>query len=167
MAYPKSIVLAPAREQGKSVYETGKPCKNGHIAPRLVSTRGCTQCYDETYREKNRQKYRYVNTFYQQFNQRRLNAIKKGIPFTITFEEIEQPKYCPVLGLELNYFWSGQDRRDPAKACIDKLIPSLGYIPGNVFVISWRANFLKSNASLDELEKILNYVRKNTNGKII
>jgi hypothetical protein len=43
----------------------------------------------------------------------------------------------------------------------------LGYVPGNVFVICWRANFLKSNASLDELEKIMKYVKENSNGKII
>ena len=167
MANRKSEALALAIAQGNSTYETGKSCKNGHFSPRLVSTHGCIQCHKEIYHEKDRQNYRYEDTFYRQFYARRLQAIKAGIPFTITFEEIDQPKYCPVLGLELNYYWSGANRRDPAKACIDKVIPSLGYVPENVFVISWRANFLKSNASLDELKKIMKYVKENSNGKII
>jgi hypothetical protein len=33
-----------ARAAGRRHYETGWPCKNGHIAPRLVSTTNCTVC---------------------------------------------------------------------------------------------------------------------------
>ena len=50
------------------------------------------------------------------------------------------------------------------KATLDKLVPELGYVPGNVFIISWRANKLKSNMTIDELEKILNYMKRNKNG---
>ena len=33
-----------ARAAGQSRYETGIPCKNGHTAPRLVSSGTCTRC---------------------------------------------------------------------------------------------------------------------------
>jgi hypothetical protein len=104
--------------------------------------------------------YRYENTFYRQFIARKQKAIKLRIPFTIEFDQLEQPKYCPILGLELNYGWSGLNRRDPSKASIDKLIPELGYVPGNVFVISWRANKLKCDMSLQEIEKMLKYIKE-------
>ena len=41
---------------------------------------------------------------------------------------------------------------------IDRLIPELGYIKGNVNVISLRANIIKNNATKDELIKIANWM---------
>lgn len=35
---------ARAIAEGKTHYETGVACGYGHIAPRLVSTRSCTEC---------------------------------------------------------------------------------------------------------------------------
>jgi hypothetical protein len=94
-------------------------------------------------------------------------AKRNNIPFSIKFESIEQPKFCPVLGIELNYNWSGEHLRDDAKATIDKVIPELGYVPGNVYVISWRANKLKSNMNLTELQQIMNYIKEKTNGQTL
>ena len=34
---------------------------------------------------------------------------------------------------------------------LDKIIPSLGYVSGNIWIISHRANTIKSDASIDEL----------------
>ena len=160
MANHKSPALTTARENGDMFYFTGKPCKRGHISTRYTKTKMCTQCGKEIYIPKDVHNYRYENTFYRQFIARKQKAIKLGIPFTIEFEHIDRPKHCPVLGLELNYGWSGENRRDPAKASIDKLIPELGYVPGNVFVISWRANKLKSDMSLQDLEKMLKYIKE-------
>ena len=64
-------------------------------------------------------------------------------------------------------FRSGKNRRDPAKASIDKVIPELGYIPGNVFVISWKANKLKSSASIAELESIIKYMKERIKNETI
>lgn len=109
-----------------------------------------------------------TNTLAKQFINRRQRALKSGIPFTITFEEIKQPEYCPILGIKLNYGYCGANgQMDPAKATLDKVVPELGYVPGNVFVISWRANSLKSNATLQELDKIRKYIKEKTRGKTI
>lgn len=35
-----------AFEIGRTRYYTGKPCKQGHIAQRYVSTGGCTECHN-------------------------------------------------------------------------------------------------------------------------
>ncbi len=67
----------------------------------------------------------------------------------------------------MNYNWSGEHLRDDAKATIDKVIPELGYVPGNVYVISWRANKLKSNMNLTELQQIMNYIKEKTNGQTL
>ncbi len=41
---------------------------------------------------------------------------------------------------------------------LDRIIPSRGYVRGNIAVISFRANFLKRDATLDELRKIIRYI---------
>lgn len=33
-----------ARQDGDTLFNTGKPCRNGHMAPRYTSTGGCTEC---------------------------------------------------------------------------------------------------------------------------
>ena len=38
------ITRKQAQEQGLTHYFTGKPCKHGHLAQRLVSNRGCCLC---------------------------------------------------------------------------------------------------------------------------
>jgi len=156
-----------ALSTGELTYFTGKPCKYGHISPRRTSNQICVQCAKEIHSVTDRDNYRYKNTFRRQFASRKQSALRAGIPFTIDFENIDKPEYCPVLGIKLNYGWSGEGNRDDAKATIDKVIPNLGYVPGNVFVISWRANKLKNNMSLDELEKIMNYIKEKTNAQTI
>jgi len=162
-----------AMDLGLITYFTGRPCKRGHLSERRVSTWVCIQCAKEIHLPKDRENYRDpVNTFFRQFHHRRQVAEKEKIPFTITFKELEKPVFCPVLGLKLNYGCStgvdGKQTRDPSKASIDKMIPELGYVPGNVFVISWKANKLKSNMNIKELEKILDYMKgKRYNGKTV
>ncbi len=51
------ISRAEAKAHGRARYFTGKPCKLGHIAERLVSNWGCLECAAlarSTYREANR-----------------------------------------------------------------------------------------------------------------
>jgi len=163
MKTPRDI----AKENNEPTYFTGKPCRRGHVSLRRTSNYICVQCASEVYNKIDRENYRFGDTFYRQFCQRQQAAKRKNIPFTILFDEIDKPEYCPVLGIKLNYGWSGEDRRDDSKATLDKVIPELGYVPGNVFVISWRANKLKSNMTLDELEKIMNYIKENTHGKAL
>lgn len=150
--------------QRRTTYYTGKPCKRGHLSERRVSNKICLQCAREIYRITDRDNYRYKDTFYRQYLARKQNAKRLGIPFSIQFSEIETPDYCPVLGIKLNYGWSGEKCRDDTKATLDKVIPNLGYVKGNVFVISWRANKLKSNMTVTELKMILKYIEDKTNG---
>lgn len=42
---------------------------------------------------------------------------------------------------------------------VDRFDNDRGYVPGNVFVISWRANNLKRNATIEELIRVVAYMR--------
>jgi hypothetical protein len=48
---------------------------------------------------------------------------------------------------------------------LDRIDTSKGYVKGNVWVISWRANKLKSDATLAELESIVLALRNRLQGE--
>ena len=91
-------------------------------------------------------------------NSSKARAIKAGIPHSITFKDLLPiPNTCPVLGVPM--VLSGEQNHG-AIASLDRLIPELGYVKGNVCVISRRANTLKSNATIEELELVLAYMKR-------
>jgi hypothetical protein len=65
--------------------------------------------------------------------------------------------YCPVLGIELLYGGTGSIKDNSAS--IDRFDTTKGYIKGNVWIISHKANRMKSNATLDEIEKVYEYMK--------
>ncbi|SKB50487.1 hypothetical protein SAMN05660880_01353 [Luteibacter sp. 22Crub2.1] len=70
------------------------------------------------------------------------------------------PLHCPVLGLPL-YRNSGGAAQGPNSPSLDRIDPALGYVQGNVKVISSRANAIKSNASPEELLRVAAYYQEN------
>lgn len=87
----------------------------------------------------------------------RLRAQKHGIPFDLLPEDVIVPERCPVLGIP---FVRGTKTLCDGSPTLDRMIPSLGYVRGNVTVISARANRIKSDASLAELRRVLRYVER-------
>lgn len=84
---------------------------------------------------------------------------RSGVEFRLTPSDIEMVTHCPILGLKLNYM-SKQEKRGLTHAntaSIDRIDPTKGYIPGNVTVISWRANKLKSDITLEEMQQFSTY----------
>ena len=51
-----------AIEEGNTRYFTGKPCPRGHIAERMVSTRGCRECITEKKKAWNAENPEKVNS---------------------------------------------------------------------------------------------------------
>ena len=82
---------------------------------------------------------------------------RQNIPFSLTAEDIIIPDRCPVLGIPLVF---GRGARAPTdnSPSVDRVIPSLGYIKGNVIVISQRANRIKNDATREELVRVLEYL---------
>ena len=84
-------------------------------------------------------------------------AKEKNIPFDITAEDITIPETCPVLGIQLQIGEKVACNNSPS---LDRIKPELGYVKGNIQVLSYRANMLKSNATIEELEKVLEHLKK-------
>jgi hypothetical protein len=84
-------------------------------------------------------------------------AKRDGTPFSITTDDIKLVKKCPVLGIELTY---GMSRQGDSSPSMDRIVPDKGYVPGNVAIISMKANRLKSNGTLDEITKIYRWLKR-------
>ena len=105
-----------------------------------------------------RTRRRQIDPFGFALNELRRNARKRGQEFSVTKEDfIPLPTHCPILGVELDYSGAGTWNA----VSIDRTDCKKGYVPGNVVIMSRRANTLKNDASPEELRRVLEYIEKN------
>ena len=90
-------------------------------------------------------------------NAARARAKKRGIPFDIELGDLNYPDVCPILGIPLIRRSGSFHQNSPT---IDRIDPAKGYTKGNVHVVSFRANRIKWNATLDELRKIVAFLER-------
>ena len=106
---------------------------------------------------------KYVRTgkgrYYHWANSIKTRAKQKGIPCNIDADYLMSimPTHCPVLGYELQ-FRSTRNTNEPHSPQVDRIKPELGYIKGNVQIICRRANGIKSDASIDEIRRVLAFL---------
>jgi hypothetical protein len=69
---------------------------------------------------------------------------------------------CPVDSLPMD--WSVDENKKlqpmPRTPSIDKIVPSLGYVEGNVQIICWQYNAWKRDMSIHDMRILLSYLRK-------
>lgn len=88
----------------------------------------------------------------------RRRAEAAHVPFALTLEYVLSlmVEKCPALGIDLVYKNAGQVGAD--SATLDRTKPALGYVPGNVQVISHRANSIKSDAIAAEVTAVARWL---------
>lgn len=98
----------------------------------------CKEC------RKPRSKIQYANETpeYRLFYRAKKRAKDKRLPFDITVKDITVPEFCPVLKTPMDV------------PSLDRIIPTNGYVKGNIRVISNRANMLKNNATAEEIRLV-------------
>jgi hypothetical protein len=87
----------------------------------------------------------------------RQRAIKKSLDFNIDKSDIVIPEFCPLLNIPL---FVTDKRVGPNSPTIDRIICEKGYIKGNVMVISAKANTAKGNLSFEELNLLINNLKR-------
>jgi hypothetical protein len=93
----------------------------------------------------------------------RQRAKKSGIPFAITEEDIKIGTRCPVMDVP---YETGKDHvPHPHAPSLDRIDPRLGYVPGNVVVISRMANTIKHDASVEQIGKVYRWLKRLTRGR--
>ena len=134
------------------------------IAQRLERRREQQRARNKKYYASNREKcieyqkaHASKNPLKAQLATAKANAITRGLEFSITEDDLSVPATCPVLDIPISFRNSMADRDNSVS--IDRLDSSKGYVPGNVYIISNRANRLKSDATITELEKIIEYMK--------
>lgn len=93
----------------------------------------------------------------------RKRAKKKGLEYSLCKDDIHVPEICPVLGIPLEV---GRGLRGHNSPSLDRIDNSRGYLKDNVKVISFRANALKNDASIEELKLIVKYMEEFNNGMV-
>lgn len=83
-------------------------------------------------------------------------AVKNGVPFDIQPSDIIIPYSCPILGIVLTPFEGGLG----SSPSLDRRVNSKGYVKDNISVISSKANNCKSSLTLEEAERLVEYMRQ-------
>ena len=90
-------------------------------------------------------------------------ALKKGFECNLTEQDINElllsNTHCPVLGIKLELGGGSEERYNCPS--IDRIDNEVGYVRGNVQLISHRANAMKQDASPEELVAFAKWVLNN------
>jgi hypothetical protein len=134
-----------------------QPCaKCGAVHERRTAKGGyaklCQTCFNK------QQNHSAVPTKYL-LARARDRANKFEIPFDLFEKDIVIPEFCPILGIKLTYGGIGERESSPT---LDRLRGDLGYVRGNVSVISFKANRIKNNGTADEHRRIADWMDAQT-----
>lgn len=118
--------------------------------------------------QKNKQTYikratrSYSNTFnstderlHRMCVEARSRAKKRELEFSITKDDVKWNDVCPVLGIAITMERSKGHGGDNHSPSLDRIDNDKGYVPGNVRLISNRANKLKNTMTKEECQLLL------------
>lgn len=86
----------------------------------------------------------------------RKRAKKKGWEHTLSYDDLIKAftTHCPVTGVEL--LWEcGHGKPQENSPSLDRIDSTLGYTPDNIWIISYRINRIKNDATLLELQQLV------------
>ena len=87
------------------------------------------------------------------------SAKKRGLEFNLTTSDLDEigfPLTCPILGIPLKWH-TGKPQDDSYS--FDRIDSALGYVKGNIQILSVKANRAKNNLTEDELKMFSVYFR--------
>jgi len=87
----------------------------------------------------------------------RRRAQQRTRPFDLCLKDIIIPEICPILGIRLV---AGMDYPTESSPSLDEIVVGKGYVPGNIQIISRKANTMKSNATPEELKKFAEWITR-------
>lgn len=119
----------------------------------------CKQYYEARGRELARNS-KELNIQRYLFQSAKARAKQKGEEFNIEIDDIIVPTICPILGIPLSY---NRGIKQDNSYSLDRIDSSKGYIKGNIWVISLRANRIKNDSTPEELRIIANKVEEQLN----
>lgn len=116
--------------------------------------------YSRVAREKykNDDKYRLMKLL----QQAKIRAKKRNLICDLSIKDLlnlfPQDRKCPVLDIDLFWGSSGRGNRWNSPS-IDRIDQNGNYTKDNIVIISWRANKIKGDCSIEELEAVLDFMK--------
>lgn len=140
----------------------GRKCSKHPSSPRYLLSGLCCECVNEKAKEKYTKNKGEIleelkqwganNPIKSMLRRCKRRASSLGVEFSLVEEDILIPEYCPILNIKL--IKSADIDSAPS---IDRVDNTRGYTKDNIIIISHRANRLKSDASIDELNKLVEF----------
>lgn len=85
----------------------------------------------------------------------------KNVDFDITWKDVVYVETCPILEIPLNWGeTSNEGGRNINTPSLDRIDPNLGYVKGNVRIISTLANMMKSSANKEQIQAFCKNITK-------
>jgi len=121
-------------------------------------SRYCIQCRRESSKGYEA-KIKKERPFYVYAKHKNNYNKKQGYSYKVTEDYLKGiwTGFCSITGVKISI---DGDRKDPHRANLDRINPNEGYKEGNVVWLSARANRLKSNVTVKELESILKWMKE-------
>jgi len=110
----------------------------------------CRDCYNQWRRDSPK----YAKT--HMISEIKRRASEKNREFSLDKDELEFPKVCPVLNIELKH---GRDDWQNSPN-IDRIDNNKGYTMDNVIVVSALANTIKTSANPNQIIKVGEFYKK-------
>ena len=104
-------------------------------------------------------KQQHISTYLKNARSR---ARRDNVPFSLTKEYLLSiaTDECPVFHTPFEWGVSGLGKGNTKDNCptLDRILPELGYVEGNVAFISYRANRIKDNGTMQEHYDIADWI---------
>lgn len=122
------------------------------------SCKSCGKIKRDNYKHREREVKRQYQAFLRKekfeyiiFHSAKSRSKINNINFNLNIDDIIIPEKCPVLDILL----SKNNGKDFVPS-IDRINPKLGYVKENILIVSWEANKIKNNATIEELQLVFN-----------
>ena len=106
------------------------------------------------------------NPIPQMLSNAKIRAKQKGVDFNLTSQYLKKifPKdnKCPITGFNFEFGYINKEKINKNNSpSLDRIIPSKGYVIGNVMIISDLMNRMKQDSTFEDIEKLYNFYKKN------
>jgi hypothetical protein len=116
------------------------------------------------YYQAERKRKRHANLAWYLFLECRTRAKRNGVEFDLSPADIVIPEHCPVFGFVLK---PAEGKLRDSSPSVDRINTERGYVRGNVQVISYKANRMKTNATGPELLQFARWILANQNLRLV
>jgi len=108
----------------------------------------------------NYKKYKQNNPFLARHTKMKASCKQRNIPYDLDEVYLQEiwTGFCPITGETLIWSVEENQRTLPNSAELDRFLPELGYVKGNVTWISRKMNSLKNNGTIDDFKLLISWM---------